>query len=131
MWKNDIRLYCTENVNNIGTLGYRAVFSGFDNYESAYESEENNNTLRINSFNGKWDFHLENDLSKSLLDLFNQSNTWNTIDVPSNWQLKGYDIPIYTNSKYPFDKNLSRKEYYSMREDKVVVYPDMHLPERY
>ena len=25
-----------------------------------------------------------------------------SIDVPSNWQLQGYDKPIYTNVKYPF-----------------------------
>jgi beta-galactosidase len=27
---------------------------------------------------------------------------WAIIDVPSHWQLKGYDIPIYTNATYPF-----------------------------
>jgi beta-galactosidase/beta-glucuronidase len=27
---------------------------------------------------------------------------WDTIPVPSNWQMLGYDKPIYTNIKYPF-----------------------------
>ncbi|MEM1082842.1 MAG: glycoside hydrolase family 2 TIM barrel-domain containing protein [Verrucomicrobiota bacterium] len=27
---------------------------------------------------------------------------WRTIDVPSNWERRGYGIPIYTNSVYPF-----------------------------
>lgn len=27
---------------------------------------------------------------------------WDKIDVPSNWQLKGYDKPIYTNTQYPY-----------------------------
>ena len=26
---------------------------------------------------------------------------WDQIEVPSNWQLKGYDRPIYTNIRYP------------------------------
>ncbi|MHA1268990.1 MAG: glycoside hydrolase family 2 TIM barrel-domain containing protein [Candidatus Helarchaeota archaeon] len=26
---------------------------------------------------------------------------WDEIEVPSNWQLKGYGIPIYTNIRYP------------------------------
>lgn len=26
---------------------------------------------------------------------------WKDIDVPSNWQLRGYDRPIYTNIRYP------------------------------
>ncbi len=27
---------------------------------------------------------------------------WNDINVPSNWQMKGYDVPIYVNIPYPF-----------------------------
>ena len=30
---------------------------------------------------------------------------WQSIVVPSNWQLKGYDKPIYCNVKYPFPVN--------------------------
>jgi len=28
---------------------------------------------------------------------------WDEIPVPSNWELQGFGIPIYTNSAYPFD----------------------------
>jgi len=35
---------------------------------------------------------------------FNTIN-WSEISVPSNWELKGYGIPIYTNITYPFVKN--------------------------
>jgi beta-galactosidase len=30
---------------------------------------------------------------------------WSTIQVPGHWQLQGYDIPIYTNTMYPFELN--------------------------
>ena len=30
---------------------------------------------------------------------------WDQIEVPSNWQMKGYGKPIYTNARYPFAKN--------------------------
>ena len=30
------------------------------------------------------------------------SSGWNAITVPGNWQLQGYDKPIYTNVQYPF-----------------------------
>src|SRR6478736_6362495 len=33
------------------------------------------------------------------------TQTWNDITVPSNWEMKGYGIPIYTNIIYPFPKN--------------------------
>jgi len=55
--------------------------------------------------NGNWKFHWtgksEDRPTDFYLTDFNDSN-WNEIEVPSNWQLKGYDIPIYTNSRYPF-----------------------------
>ena len=30
---------------------------------------------------------------------------WKTIDVPSNWEMRGYGTPIYTNTVYPFVVN--------------------------
>ncbi|MDR1898209.1 MAG: DUF4981 domain-containing protein [Prevotellaceae bacterium] len=30
---------------------------------------------------------------------------WGTIQVPGNWELQGYGVPIYTNSVYPHPKN--------------------------
>lgn len=32
----------------------------------------------------------------------NNNNKWVPMEVPSHWQLKGFDIPIYTNTSYPF-----------------------------
>jgi len=30
---------------------------------------------------------------------------WDNTNVPSNWQMKGYDRPIYSNIIYPFKKD--------------------------
>jgi len=30
---------------------------------------------------------------------------WDTLPVPGDWQMYGYDYPIYTNIEYPFPKN--------------------------
>jgi len=30
---------------------------------------------------------------------------WDDINVPSNWQMKGYDVPIYVNITYPHKRN--------------------------
>ncbi len=28
---------------------------------------------------------------------------WRPTRMPSHWQLEGYDVPIYTNTGYPFE----------------------------
>ncbi len=47
--------------------------------------------------NGEWDFaFFENS------DLVAEPDKWDKIDVPSCWQLKGYENPNYSNINYPF-----------------------------
>jgi beta-galactosidase len=57
------------------------------------------------SLNGKWKFHWvpkPADRPKDFYKLDYDLSDWNDIPVPSNWQLEGYGIPIYTNTTYPF-----------------------------
>jgi len=57
------------------------------------------------SLNGKWKFHFVNKPADRPTGFFSSSfddSQWKLIDVPANWDLKGYDYPIYTNIKYPF-----------------------------
>lgn len=106
-WINQIKLQGSENVNNIECLGYRAMFSGYDDFISAQNSCENDNEKRVLSLNGMWDFFLEHKVNKSVQELFESDYNFQKINVPSNWQLEGYDYPIYTNSRYPFDDILT------------------------
>lgn len=60
------------------------------------------------SLNGVWKFNWVKhpDLASKDFYLANTDiSYWDDIKVPSNWQLKGYGKPIYTNSIYPFAKN--------------------------
>jgi beta-galactosidase len=56
------------------------------------------------SLNGSWRFRLssradlEADVALEALD----DGAWDTIPVPSLWQLDGYGAPAYTNVRYPF-----------------------------
>ena len=55
--------------------------------------------------NGKWKFSLVNHPSLRPEGFFKpgfDDAKWDLIDVPSNWELKGYDYPIYTNITYPY-----------------------------
>ena len=55
--------------------------------------------------NGKWDFKFKESPLKVDKEFYNNNSDWEQIEVPSNWQLKGYGTPIYTNIKHPFPAN--------------------------
>jgi beta-galactosidase len=60
------------------------------------------------SLNGKWKFNWVKTPEARPIDFYKNdfdSSAWKTIPVPSNWQLHGYGIPIYSNVRYPFEKN--------------------------
>ena len=55
--------------------------------------------------NGDWRFHCAPSPASAPEGFFEPDfdvSSWDTISVPGNWQLQGYDIPIYTNVQYPF-----------------------------
>jgi beta-galactosidase len=59
------------------------------------------------SLNGAWKFNYTEKAENRIKDFdkidLDDAN-WKTISVPSNWELKGFGIPIYTNIIYPFPK---------------------------
>jgi len=57
------------------------------------------------TLNGDWKFKLcktPHDVPEGFHKLNYNSEDWDEIQVPSNWQMLGYDKPIYVNVKYPF-----------------------------
>lgn len=75
----------------------RAYFFSYDNLEKA-KSFDRKNSKGFKLLNGEWDFQFSEfpDMVK---------DEWEKIEVPSNWQMKGYDKPWYTNVIYPFALN--------------------------
>jgi beta-galactosidase len=60
------------------------------------------------SLNGKWKFLWSPTPDQRPKDFFKSdynTTNWKEIPVPSNWELNGFGIPIYTNITYPFDRN--------------------------
>ena len=54
--------------------------------------------------NGTWRFHFVPEPSQRPLDFWKNDydvSAWDTIPVPSNWEMLGYDRPIYCNVEYP------------------------------
>ncbi|KAL4203703.1 hypothetical protein AMTRI_Chr01g129290 [Amborella trichopoda] len=62
----------------------------------------------VQSLSGYWKFFLAPSPTDVPLDFFKSNfdeSNWGSLPVPSNWQMHGYDRPIYTNSQYPFPLN--------------------------
>ena len=68
-----------------------------DKHSAGFPKNEDGTTATM-SLNGDWRFKW----FPSVLVAEEDVKEWDTIQVPSNWQLKGYDTPIYTNTVYPY-----------------------------
>ena len=70
----------------------------FADGQNPFESREESRLFEL--LNGEWNFRYFDsviDLEDDFLDIKGE----NTIPVPANWQLHGYDKPQYTNVAYP------------------------------
>ncbi|KAG4977461.1 hypothetical protein AAZX31_13G179000 [Glycine max] len=59
----------------------------------------------VKSLSGYWKFFIAdspNNVPTYFYESEFQDSGWKTLPVPSNWQLHGFDTPIYTNVVYPF-----------------------------
>ncbi len=95
-------------VNRIGTEPPRAVFFPCDSAKQVISGEM---PPWVRSLDGKWRFHWSADFARRPEDFFKpdiDDSGWKTIPVPGCWQMFNYGVPIYTNIRYPFDKDPPR-----------------------
>ncbi len=60
------------------------------------------------SLNGEWKFNWVQKPADRPVDFYQPGfdvGGWGTIPVPSNWEMEGYGLRIYTNVEYPFAKD--------------------------
>ena len=60
------------------------------------------------SLNGKWKFNCVTKPADRPMDFYKPDfdvSSWAEIPVPSNWEMQGYDKPIYLNIRYPHPTN--------------------------
>jgi beta-galactosidase len=87
-------------------------------YETVDEALKNDRSSAANflSLNGTWKFHFANTPEGTpenfFTDNFNDKN-WDTIHVPSNWEMQGFGDPLFRNVRTPFrpDPPYFPKEY--------------------
>ena len=83
---------------HIGTVADHSYFIPFSKTEDPFAAREESSRFML--LNGEWEFNYYDSII-DLEDNFTDVCFKNTIPVPSNWQLHGYDKPQYTNVVYP------------------------------
>ncbi len=73
--------------------------------EQAALSKQRKGSVYYKNLNGTWKFKLVHKPADKPVDFFKSSfdvSGWDNIPVPSNWEVQGYDVPIYVNHQYEF-----------------------------
>ncbi|HNX04416.1 MAG TPA: glycoside hydrolase family 2 TIM barrel-domain containing protein [Opitutales bacterium] len=87
-----------------GTIAPFATMTVFPDADSAKALDFNKSPYYL-TLSGEWKFNWVDNPAKRPTDFFKtdfDDSGWKTIPVPSNVELEGYGIPIYTNIQYPF-----------------------------
>jgi beta-galactosidase len=94
-------------VFNINREDPHASLISFNDEKSAIEAIKANSPNYL-SLDGMWKFNWVKSPDQRPFYFFKDdydTRDWKDIEVPSNWQMKGYDVPIYVNIGYPFKMN--------------------------
>ncbi len=90
-------MVCGINRNRARATGY-----SYANVSDALH-ENRESSGRFINLNGKWDFNFVMKPTDAPKVFYKERvSGWDKIDVPSNWEMKGYDKPIYKSAVYPF-----------------------------
>jgi len=93
-WENPL-------VTSINRQAARATGYSYSSVADALEG--NRNKSRIKILNGEWDFKFAKNLQEAPQDFYkDEVKNWDKIEVPSNWELKGYGMAIYKSAVYSF-----------------------------
>ena len=104
--ENDPPAWQDPGVFQINKETPHAHFIPFASAEQA-KTEDKWQSPMLQSLNGTWKFNLSQNPSERPHWFFKNdfdTRKWDEIEVPANWEVVGFDYPIYTNVKYPHDR---------------------------
>ncbi|AWG23263.1 glycoside hydrolase family 2 [Flavobacterium faecale] len=100
-WENELVFEKNKMQSRVPSYSYK-------NEKDALEG--NRDKSRIKSLNGIWKFNYVDKSEDRPTDFmgtnYNGTSNWKDIEVPSNWEMKGFGQAIYTNIVYPFTPNI-------------------------
>ena len=94
-------------VLHVNTEKPHATLTPFPDQASALTFDRESSS-RVESLNGDWKFHWVKKPADRPVDFFEpryDDLSWDTIAVPSCWQIEGYGIPVYCNRSSPYGKH--------------------------
>jgi beta-galactosidase len=99
-WENPSVFERNKEAGHVDFIAYKnEIAARKDDFEqSAY----------YQSLNGTWKFHIVSKPIDRPMDFFKPTfddSKWRTITVPSNWEIQGFELPIYINIGYGFPRN--------------------------
>ena len=95
-----------EKVFEKNKLKAHVPLTPYNNEEDAL-AEKRNKCSYVKTLNGNWDFNFSLSPAEAPAEFYKKdfkldSEDWEQIRVPSNWQVEGYGYPHYTDEAYPF-----------------------------
>lgn len=96
-WENPLALWQNKEAP-------RASFVSYPDAEAA-KSQDRTRSNTYMLLNGDWKFQFSPKPASRPAEFFKEEfndSSWGTIPVPSNWEIQGHGIAIYTNVKYPW-----------------------------
>ena len=97
-------------IQRVGTEPARASFFSFQERDRAMRNDPGECDWII-PLGGTWSFQWSPDPWSRPIDFYRRdfdTSQWALLEVPSNWQLNGHGVPLYTNKRYPFLKDPPR-----------------------
>lgn len=86
-----------------------------------------NNELKTKLLSGNWKFKFCKNYKEIPADFYKEDfdlSSFDTIKVPSEWQILGYDVPLYANITYPYEisRNIFRMPHINKKINTVGLY---------
>ena len=94
-----LRFWQTPEITSLNRMPAHTPLRSFRSFADAIAGD---GSASRQSLDGDWQFEWFPSPNDVPDDWLTSESTEDRIRVPGNWQLQGYDKPIYTNVKYPF-----------------------------
>ncbi len=89
---------------HVGCEKPRAYFIPYESEQKAIQGIRGESAY-VTGLDGLWRFRYHDSVEEVEGDFIAEgydASGWDTLPVPSNWQMHGYDRPQYTNVNYPY-----------------------------